>query len=578
VDSTAPADPNPAAPDWPLRAWCLALLGAMAGLEIYWIARPDRFLPNDTHADLRFAAVAFVAVGSVLFGLIVERVRIGWSVAFAAAAAALVAFTAYWNGPFAGSDQPWRIACATLAAGIATPLFQAWREARLAGTGAGPYPWALPYREAYRHAWTDLVLWVAACAFVGVVWAMALLLGELFKLIGIRVLAEVLGKEWMVLTLTGAALGAGIGLLRDRDSILALLQRVVTTILAVLAPVLAVGLVVFLAAIPFTGLGPLWGATRSTSPILLGCIVGALGLANAVIGEDAAQESRNPLLRASVAALGLAMLPLALIAALSTGLRIHQYGLTPDRLWAVVFTAMACAYGLAYLVTLAHRRLGAAPYLRAANLRLSVTVAGLALVLATPLVNFGALSTRDHVARLESGRTPLAEFDWAALRFDFGRSGEAAVRRLAAQGRTPQIRMAAARALKQHSRYSLALDTPLRRPDPIDPADLVVLPRGTRLPKDLMDRLTAYNGCHRDAACVVYHQPGSTEAVIVTQNQATPWRRDDAGWSAVDAFVPRDRARTDRINHGLETGKVELRTVPRRQIFVDGLPVGEDFE
>ena len=73
-----------------------------------------------------------------------------------------------------------------------------------------------------------------------------------------------------------------------------LLQRVVTTVLAVLAPVLGVGLILFLVALPFTGLGALWEATKSTTPILLACVIGALILANAVIGNGAEEEVDQP--------------------------------------------------------------------------------------------------------------------------------------------------------------------------------------------------------------------------------------------------------------------------------------------
>ncbi|HUD93619.1 DUF4153 domain-containing protein, partial [Sphingobium sp.] len=402
------------------------------------------------------------------------------------------------------------------------------------------------------------------------------------RLIGIRLLKELLGKEWMVLTLTGAALGAGIGLLRDRLPILGLMQRVVTTVLAVLAPLLAIGLVLFLLAIPFTGLAPLWDATRSTSPILLGCVIGALCLANAVIGDQPAHEARNPLLRGSVAALALSMLPLGVIAAISTGLRIHQYGLTPDRLWAVIFTAIACAYGLAYLVALLRGRLNAAPHVRTANLRLAIVLGLLALLLATPLVNFGALSARDQVARLASGRTPVGRFDWRALRFDFGPAGERATRKLAQQGATPAIRKAAATALKAKSRYELVRqDIPKPR---IDPARLIVLPRGSSLPEALHDRLTDYGACGTDGPCVVLYQPGSAEAVITTRSDSNMWTDRDGTWRSQPFVVnpARDgeqyRARTERIERALKAGRVEIRNVTRRQVFVDGEPIGAMFQ
>jgi len=573
---TAPDETDAETATWPLRAWGLALLGGLSGLLIYWIVRPDKYLPNLDHADLRAAAASFVAMAALLLGFLVERERLGWNIAFALVGGALVGLTLYFNGPFGEGEDGWRVACSALAVAICTPLFQAWRGAQPA---EGPLNRTIPYSEAYRHAWADVVLWLAAWAFVGVVWAMAMLLGQLFKLIGIVILADLLDDTWMMLTLSGAALGAGVAMLRDRDRILALIQRVVTTILSVLAPLLAVGLVVFLAAIPFTGLGPLWGATRSTSPILLSCIIGALCLANAVIGEEQPHEARSPLLRASVGALGLCMLPLALIAALSTGLRIHQYGLTPDRLWAVIFTGIACAYGLAYIVTLAHRRLEAAPYLRTANLRLAMGLAVLALVLATPLLNFGAMSARDQVALLESGRVSLKDFDWAALRFDFGRAGKDAVARLAKDGRTKEIRAAAAYALKETSRYALEPhNVPERKSPPYNRDHLIVLPRGTELPSALYEQLSSYSACYTAKACVVRYEPGSREAVIVTRSGTSLYRLDGSAWKADDRYPVRSEEQGDRISDGIAAGKVEVRTVTRRQVYVDGLPVGQNFE
>jgi hypothetical protein len=567
--------------EWPLRAWGLALLGGLTGLAIYWIVRPDHYRPDADAMAVRLALGTFLGIGALIFGFLVERTRIHWSAACAAIGGAIVALTIYWNGPFGlrHSEEPWRIVCAVLAIAIAAPLFQAWRDAHPADGAKPAGKFAIPYPEAHSHAWTNVVLWCAAWVFVGVVWAMVLLLSELFRLIGINLLKNLLEQDWAALTLTGAALGAGIGLLRDRDGILRLLQRVVTTILSVLAPVLALGLVVFLAAIPFTGLTPLWDATRSTSPILLGCVIGALSLANAVIGDHASHESRNRLLRASVAALGIAMLPLGVIAAISTGLRIQQYGLTPDRLWAVVFTAIACAYGLAYLVVLASRRLGSAPHLRIANLRLAGGLCLVALLLSTPLINFGALSTRDQLARLESGRTPLDKFDWRALRFDFGRSGEAATRRLAATGRTSEIRAAAKKARDAESRWSLDPVTLEPKRPPFPSERLLVLPRGTRLPKDLYDQLNGYAACGYSGACTVLYTPGSDEAVIVTASESNLWRRESGKWGSVPVRpILSGKDKQDRLEAALKAGKVETRHVTRRQVFVDGQPVGQDFE
>ncbi|MBL7396037.1 DUF4153 domain-containing protein, partial [Escherichia coli] len=82
----------------------------------------------------------------------------------------------------------------------------------------------------------------------------------------IELLHELLMKNWFVRALIGLAFGSALGLLREHDAVVRLLQRVVATVLAVLAPVLAIGLGLFLLALPFTGLRALWDATQATTP------------------------------------------------------------------------------------------------------------------------------------------------------------------------------------------------------------------------------------------------------------------------------------------------------------------------
>jgi len=580
--TTTPAHPETGfAPDaapahaWPGRAWGLALLGGLAGLALHLIAGtgPGGSAGPDA---LRLAAATFLGVSAIAFGFVVERGRLGSSLGFAAAAGLVVALTIYWAGvPGGGADDgaTWRLLCAALAVGLAAPLFQAMRD-RAPGQ-------PLSYSAAHDRAWVNAVLWCAVWVFAGIVWLTAILLAALFELIDVSFPEKLLRKGWVALPLTGVALGAATGLLRDRESLLGLLQRAATAVLAVLAPVLALGLVLFLAALPFTGLEPLWQATRATTPILLLCIIGALILVNAVIGDAPAREARHPALRWSVPALCLALLPLGLVAAVSTCRRIQQHGLTPDRLWAAVFVAIALAYGLAYLwavVRAAVRdRAGPARHLRPANLWLAFGLCGLALLLSTPLANFGALSARHQLARLERGAVTPEAFDWRALRFDFGPAGIKALERLAATGKTPAIRTAAADALKRTSRY----DVPDRAPPVIAEERLTVLPAGAALPPALRARLGLPEACGPAGRCAVVLTGDGREAVIVTADWVSVWREADGVWRTEQPATrsPSDyAAEAQRRRQALDAGAVEIRTVTRRQVFVGGEPHGAAFE
>lgn len=558
VDSGAP---------WPLRAWGLALLGAFGGLAVFFLIRPD-LAPDRVGPDaLRLALATFLGVSALAFGFVIEHGRLRSSLIFSVVAGLIVASAIYWNAPFGSGtyDEPWRVLCAALTVGIAAPLFQAVCDRRPSDR--------LSYAIVHDRAWSNVVLWCGVWIFVGIVWLTALLLSSLFNLIGISLLEELLEKDWMGLVLTGTALGAITGLLRDRDAVLGTLQRVVTTVLAVLAPVLATGLFLFIAALPFTGLTPLWEATRSTTPILLICVIGALCLANAVIGDRPEHEARHPVLRASTLALSFAILPLGVIAAISTGIRISQHGLTPDRLWAIVFTGIACAYGLAYMATLIFGRMNAAPLIRSANLKMAFGLCALAFLLSTPLVNFGALSARNQITRLDSGAVSPDTFDWQALRFDFGPGGIAALRQLESNGKTPAIREAASRVLKRKTRWEHPSRPHVRNDR------LTVLPRATPLPPELHRQLSEYNACGDAGRCVILYEAGSDEAIIVTTHDVNVWRRDGEAWNDIDAMASNQRpALWKRREAGLAAQQVEVRTVNRRQVYVAGEPVGQPFD
>jgi hypothetical protein len=567
---------------WPLRAAILAVLGAAVGLAA-WLLLTGSHSWNYTQDPLRIAGASWLVVSGIILAFVLERERIGWAALFALAAGLVGASVAYWNGaPDQWDDAGrWRLVSAGLAIAIAAPLFQVTRD-----QGG----WRPPYTEVHRHAWTNVVIWCAAWLFVGIVWLLVWLLSALFQLIGIDFIHDVIDDAWFAHMLTGGAFGGAVGLLRERDRIVGTLRRVVTAILSVLAPVLGVGLLIFLLALPFTGLAPLWEATKSTTPILLGCVIGALILANAVIGDSAEDEGRLPPLRYGAMALAAAMLPLALIAAVSTGLRINQYGLTPDRLWAVVFTIIATAYGLAYLVALVRRRLDWGETVRPANLRLAIGLGALALLLSTPLLSFGAISARDQLVRLESGRTTVDKFDWAALRFDFGPAGKRALEQLKAGAAAP-IRAKAAEALAATDRWVLAdkarvIDARAGFADRV-----MIFPANMTLPPELIDAMTRFSQCGAKGdsqICIVRYEAGGDRAVLVhfakdcpnCAPNVTPLLRLPSGsWGQVNAEVADSLAEANnRRKAAASRGDIEIRTVERKQVFLGGEPMGQAFE
>lgn len=587
---------------WPLLPFLLAGLGLATGLVAHLIIGTS-YQPQI--GAFRLALLSFVSVSALVFGFVVSREDLRRSIAFALGCGGIAALILYFNGATSGwsSTEGWRVFSLALAIGIAAPLFQAGRE-----SGFRP----ISYPAAYDHAWTNAILWCLGWAFVGVTMLLSFLLAALFQLIKIEFLSDLLQKEWFWRSLVGLAFGLGLALLREHSRIVSLLRNVAMLVLGVLAPVLAIGLGLFLLALPFTGLQPLWDATKSTTPILLGCTLGALLLVNAVIGNGADDVPRNRVLRWAAMILAIVIFPLAGIAAIATGLRIGQYGFTPERLWALTFVLLASVVAVAYLVSVIRGRADWAEKVRPANLNLAIITCAAALLLATPILSFNTISTRDQVARLESGRVSPEKFDWRALAFDFGEPGRRELERLK-KSAISAIRTKANEAFAAKNRWDAPNGEQAFREEAVDKS-LRILPAGTALPPELREAVADYWQC-RGKPCTLTFLSGGNEAVLLVDSCFMPapnaaadagpavkdsspavvtvpappycpapiadrYVRADNKWISADKLPKpaQDLAARARTASGIAAGTIEIRKVERRQVFVGGAPVGDPFE
>jgi len=564
---------------WPLRPWIMAAICAVAGLVFHLLI--DR--PYDAPAAAwRDALAAFVAISAVVFVLGVELRRWHWAAGFAAAWGAVMGLITWHSAGYNlnGSPIEWPFWSGILAVLVATPLFQTRRD--VAPDARFWKLWQMPYARLHSHAWTDAVIGAASLAFVGVTFLLVMLIGEMFHLIGIDLIRDLLRGEWFGWMLAGAAFGGAVGLLRERDKLVSTLQRLVMIVLAVLAPVLAAALILFLLSLIGTGLQKLWDAGFSTAGLMLGISAFAVLLANAVIGNGAEDRSANRVLHAAAAVLAVAVLPLAIIAAVSMQVRIGQYGWTPERIWGVIAVGIALAYGIAGVIALARRRWDFDDALRPLQQKLAIGLMLLAAFLALPILDFGAISTRDQVARLESGAVKAEKFDWAALAFDFGPSGRRALKELAGSPRAERANLAKW-ALAAKNRWDLSTDS-IRTPDEARFAAkrieerVRVLPAGQTLPAELYALFDRRASC-RASMCVAYvladgriAQVSSTSDVrfFARNAKSGEWEED---YGAVRVAQARRAPSAD-----LATASVEVRPVTRRQVFVDGKPVGDAFE
>lgn len=585
--------------EWPQRPWIMAAICSVAGLAFHLLT--DRQLEEPLPA-IRQAAATFVAIATVSFVLTVERLRWTWSAGFALGWGAVLALIGWFTARYNVDPTifEWPYLSGMFAVLLAAPLFQTVRD-----EGA----WRFPYGRLHSHAWTDAVIGAAALGFTGVVFLMAWLISGLFDLIGIGAIRDLVQEEWFGWMLAGFAFGAAVGLLRERDRLVATLQRLVMVVFAVLAPVLAVALVLFLASIPFTGLDKLWDGWVPATPLLLAAGAGALLLANAVVGDGREERSPSRLMHWSAMALVAVILPMAAIAAYAMQIRIDQYGWTPERIWGVIAVAVAAGYGAVGWWTVWRGRSDFDESLRPAQTKLALGLCGLALLLALPIVDFGGLSTRSQVARLESGRLQPLDFDWRALAFDFGPSGRRALREIAQSGPAAQ-RALAATALQAKSRWGLSQRELAAGPPP---AELTIVPNGAAVPVELRRQLLGGEGienafCSEGGACRVYPQPGGTFIVFLDSCANLPGARRndpkirctrspgvfemrDGKWANIygGLSAPRferppqtmsdeqESALLEQESEALDRGNVRIEEVTMRRLVVGGKPAGDPF-
>ena len=459
---------------WPARPWIMAAICAVAGLA-FWLLVEG--VDDSRATSWRVVGASFVAVASLSFVLTVEKRRWLWSLGFALAWGLIVGLVGWNTHDYNGGGEviEFPFLAAIFAVLLACPLFQNARD-----EGG----WRFSSGNVHIHVWTDAVIGAASIAFVGIVWLLAWLIAGLFDVIGIDALRQLLQEPDFGWPLAGFAFGAAVGILRERDALVGTMQRLVMVVLAVLSPVLATALVLFLLSLPVSGLSGLWESWASAAALTMVAAGGAWVLLNAAIGMGDEEQPANRALRWSALALALVVLPLAGLAITALALRVGQYGWTPDRLWAVVCACVALAFGVAGWWSVWRGRGGFAPVVRTVQTRLALGVCGVALFLALPILDFGAISARDQVARLASGQVQPEQFDWQAMAFDFGPAGRAALQRIANDGPEPQ-RAYAANALAAPERYDVPSAGEIVRPLRPLAERLRVLPAGRPLPPEV---------------------------------------------------------------------------------------------
>ena len=406
-----------------------------------------------------------------------------------------------------------------------------------------------PYSLYFDQAWKRGVQLALAVLFTGLFWGILWLGAALLDFIGFNWLRELLENQYFIGPTIGMALGAAVQLGDVQARLLGQVRAVALGVLSWLLPVITLIGLIFAASLCVSGLKPLWATNAASLTLLSACVALAL-LINAVYEQGDEERPVHAVLKwAARLASGL-LLAFALLAAHSLHLRIHQYGLTPERVMATVGVFLALLYGLGYAYAAVSPRGRWMAGLERVNVGLAFVMVVLFAALLTPVAEPVRISVASQVARLQSGRVTPDRFDWQLLRFKAGTYGTEALDRLVKDGRTQAIRDAAAKA-KATTDETLLSGTVVPDTGKPDPARLaVVLPQGAALPQDFLAGSykmfapgttsnclsAATTGATCYAAMVDLNHDDKPEILVLDGNQVTIYTRGDAGWRDIDGL------------------------------------------
>lgn len=287
------------------------------------------------------------------------------------------------------------------------------------------------YPALFTTSTRNILILILAAIFTGLV---ALILGvwsSLFSLIGIDAFKRLFRHDLFIAAFYFSVFGLSVGILRNFETTITAAQRLMISTARLLAIVVATFGLSFLAALPFTGLDVLW-ETRNAAGLLLG-MVGLFILLTTLAIEFGDTEKPFWRIGTPIVFAHLVALPIyAVLATYALALRVDQYGLTPDRILGLTVAIIALIYSFSYSASILIKRASWPKAITHLNPALALLAIALVLIVHIPGIDPVRMSIMTQMSRLETGRTPISEFDLGSFNFKYGEPGKKALAKIEA--------------------------------------------------------------------------------------------------------------------------------------------------
>lgn len=311
-----------------------------------------------------------------------------------------------------------------------------------------------PYRELFETAWRNIILCASAAALTGLFWMVLLAGSMLLGLIGLRFALNLIKEPIFAIPVTGIVFGAAFALTLARAEMVITLRKFQLSLLAWLLPLLMAFILVWVVALPITGVESLF-KTHSAAFILLWCVALAISFTNAAYQDGQTAPPYNAFLCRSLAMAWIALPVVVAVAWWAMSLRIRQHGWSEDRVWGIFVLLLATLYVIGY-ATSSLRQAGWLASIGATNVWTAVVMSLGLMALLSPLADARRIAVDSQLQRLRSQIIASDQFDFDYLRWQAGTYGHEALNTLAAGIDHPDSEVLASKAkqlLAQQQRY-----------------------------------------------------------------------------------------------------------------------------
>jgi hypothetical protein len=331
--------------------------------------------------------------------------------------------------------------------------------------------WSIDYRTLFTCAWRNKITLAEAALFTALFWMLLSLWQALFHMLKIDFFKELFREPLFIYPATSIVFGFALHLIGSIDRLVSSVLEQILNVLKWLALVAGTLLTLFtLALLPrlpellFTGqkaIGAAW---------LLWLVAVVVLLLNAAYRDGTVERPYPRWLAFALRCVVPLTVIVSLTAIYALSVRTRHYGLTVERVWALIVAGAALLYSCGYALAALGRGAWLAGIARV-NVLVAVSLIAVIAAALTPLLSPYRLAANSQYALALAAPTvagpegPRGETPFHYLRFSSGDYGRARLRQLAQIQGTPdaaRVRELAAAALAQQNSWqpqSPRLDT-----------------------------------------------------------------------------------------------------------------------